>query len=305
MAEATSSENTPPESNDRVVTPSAMRPDSTSDDRWNNACDPDNEAATICGMYARHQPKTDALASNTLSRPARPLKQRPSASRTSMEEAAGVLGNDARVPEDASYVLHSLTACTPSYCEYTDVAGRDSSCASLPAFRRLYAGDAVSSTSHVDLEEVSSENNATIFFTLFVTTAKTESKMEMSVMRSGMMRSGISRIAVQQPPSTGAVCMRYLVLVIVIFFSMFLFGIAFYFIFLHKDKKKTEDTDVISPEQCNIIEFTPNNEEPPLICSLDGHEKVLRYPELLCSHIVFLSAVVVSASEAKPAEGCE
>lgn len=47
------------------------------------------------------------------------------------------------------------------------------------------------------------------------------------------------------------------------------------------------------------------NEDPPLICSLDGHEKVLKYPELLCSHIVFLSAVVVSASQVKPAEGLD
>ncbi|KAH6940983.1 hypothetical protein HPB50_011600 [Hyalomma asiaticum] len=48
-----------------------------------------------------------------------------------------------------------------------------------------------------------------------------------------------------------------------------------------------------------------NYEDPPLICSMDGHVTSLRYPERLCSHIVFLSAVVVSAQEAKPADGVE
>ncbi|XP_075528972.1 uncharacterized protein LOC142560632 [Dermacentor variabilis] len=49
----------------------------------------------------------------------------------------------------------------------------------------------------------------------------------------------------------------------------------------------------------------PNNEHPPLICSLDGLERSLRIPELLCSHLVFLSAVVVPGGKAKPMDGAE
>ncbi|XP_054920241.2 uncharacterized protein [Dermacentor andersoni] len=107
--------------------------------------------------------------------------------------------------------------------------------------------------------------------------------MEMSVMRSGMMRSGISRIAIQSPPSKVGVCMKYCVLLLVLLISMFLIGIAVYFAFLQK----------------------ANNEQPPLICSLDGLERSLRIPELLCSHLVFLSAIVVPGSQAKPVDGAE
>ncbi|XP_065312283.1 uncharacterized protein [Dermacentor albipictus] len=107
--------------------------------------------------------------------------------------------------------------------------------------------------------------------------------MDTSVMRSGMMRSGISRIAIQSPPSKGAVCMKYCVLLLVLLISMFLIGIAVYFAFLQK----------------------ANNEQPPLICSLDGLERSLRIPELLCSHLVFLSAIVVPGSKAKPVDGAE
>ncbi|XP_037557346.2 uncharacterized protein LOC119434101 isoform X2 [Dermacentor silvarum] len=48
-----------------------------------------------------------------------------------------------------------------------------------------------------------------------------------------------------------------------------------------------------------------NNEEPPLICSMDGLETPLRYPELLCSHLVFLSAFVATGNQAKPVDGAE
>lgn len=130
--------------------------------------------------------------------------------------------------------------------------------------------------------------------------------MRSSMMRSGM-RSGISRIAIQQPRSTGTVCMQYIVVLLVIFMTMFIVGIGVYFAFFKKEDKKNDDDDeeIISPQKCNEVKFIPNKEEPPVICSLDGRYW-LRYVEQLCSHLVFLSASVdVANKKASPASGTE
>ncbi|XP_077498554.1 uncharacterized protein LOC144109614 [Amblyomma americanum] len=131
------------------------------------------------------------------------------------------------------------------------------------------------------------------------------SMMRSSMMRSGM-RSGISRIAIQQPRSAGTVCMQYIVVLLVIFMTMFIVGIGVYFAFIKKDKAPVEEEEeVISSQKCNEVTFLPNKEEPPLICSLDGRYWV-RSVEQLCSHLVFLSASVdMAKKKATPASGTD
>lgn len=133
-------------------------PYSTSDGRCNSVCDPDNGTPTFCekrndGSTVTQHPVDNGEACEAM----------PTASRMSMGEAAGVLANDAGVPEDGSSGLHNLSACTPWYYVYTDLAGMDRSCASTSVFTRLCADDAVPRSSHVDMEEVSSTsgNNTT------------------------------------------------------------------------------------------------------------------------------------------------
>ncbi|XP_077498544.1 uncharacterized protein LOC144109601 [Amblyomma americanum] len=95
------------------------------------------------------------------------------------------------------------------------------------------------------------------------------SMMRSSMMRSGM-RSGISRIAIQQPRSAGTVCMQYIVVLLVIFMTMFIVGIGVYFAFIKKDKAPVEEEEeVISSQKCNEVTFLrkcPNSSHATVLC---------------------------------------
>ncbi|XP_075731861.1 uncharacterized protein LOC119181654 [Rhipicephalus microplus] len=138
--------------------PGNRSPGSTEDDRSHNECDPDNEALTICDM--------DKKGSTGFQHPvdsSQAFEAKHSESCTTKDEPASTMGNDAGIPENASYALRSPTACIPSYHECTAQEEQNSSCMSLPVLTTLRAGDAVSSTSHAVMEKVSPTfvNNAT------------------------------------------------------------------------------------------------------------------------------------------------
>lgn len=141
-----------------VLASNCRTPDSTSDGRWNSVCDLDNGTPTFCDTSNNESTVTQHPVDS-----GETCEATPGASHLNIEEAAGVLGNDAGVPEDGSSGLHNLSACRPWYYVYTDLAGMDRSCASTSVFARLCADDAVPRSSHVDMGEgpSTSGNNTT------------------------------------------------------------------------------------------------------------------------------------------------
>ncbi|KAH8035518.1 hypothetical protein HPB51_005997 [Rhipicephalus microplus] len=90
--------------------PGNRSPGSTEDDRSHNECDPDNEALTICDMDKKGSPGFQHPVDSSQA-----FEAKHSESCTTKDEPASTLGNDAGVPEIASYALRSPTACIPSY----------------------------------------------------------------------------------------------------------------------------------------------------------------------------------------------
>ncbi|KAH7968435.1 hypothetical protein HPB52_008414 [Rhipicephalus sanguineus] len=100
---------------------------------------------------------------------------------------------------------------------------------------------------------------------------------EPSVVPSAMVRSampsGISRLYMDDDdvePARNMTTMQYCTLCVVAMIIIGVFAYAFFLAFVKNRASK---------------------EEPPLMCSLDGHH-VYRYPVEMCSYIIFLSAVI-------------
>ncbi|XP_064489446.1 uncharacterized protein LOC135401155 isoform X2 [Ornithodoros turicata] len=111
---------------------------------------------------------------------------------------------------------------------------------------------------------------------------------------SGSMfpRSRIGSLERRVPPEDAGV-MQYLIILVIIFVTMFGVGVGVYFSFLQSGHQEfTATAAAIGRSTCDVVE-PYRLENGALICSVNGSVS-MRYPFDYCSHIVFLSATIDS-----------